>query len=1250
MLNLRKFSNRKNGIMAKNKNKKKSQEVSALAENLPASGQEMVVENNSEIPQDVQAATENIPVADEKPTVTDNSEIPQEVATAAENLPAAGRKQKADKNIEIPQEIFESMSSYIEALLFASDEPIPPKSLSEILTEFFSSGKNGEIDPNYLIPDALRCVVEGLNNRYKERNQSFHIIEIAGGFQFATLPKYAKCLGILFKEKSKRRLSQSALETLAIIVFKQPISKPDIENIRGVNSDYVLSTLLEKDLVTIVGRGESVGRPLLYGTTSEFLKHFGLKDTKDLPKLKEIDEIMKSDEFKFEVKRLEESFKKDEETSEEGDELEINPDNIPADAQLPAAAAVSETAQSAPIVDTSEIVTSEDTGDDFIEASEVVELDEEGFEAEPEITEIEKSESLEAVSENEEQQPAIDEETADINDIKSEEEVIEAEGTQLVDETPEPENIPDIIVVPDLEIIESDTSQVDIIDNVESDKESSNTSDDLKKKSSNIEKSNEDNLNTDSALGLGAMSFLFEGESDNAFPDFGDVVNAVPPVESANLLDEITSELSQNDSFIEFQGGDSTTEAEEIIEKPEEMDEDVPSEEFFLAETITPQGEPADEETGLIEEDNITEPVLETDKQVSPIDENIKPLSEEIDLEYFPTETNKFADADFTESIEENRAEENLEKTEKQNFSAEAEAEIAEEIEKLESAEEEIVSAEVIDGEIEPQAGEIREQEVIVPIANTIEEAPLEEEEFGKELEAAADEESVEEIEKLESAEEEIVSAEVIDDEIEPQAGEIREPEVAVPSANTIEEAPLEEEEFGKELEEAADEESVEEIEKLESAEEEIVSAEVIHGEIEPQAGEIREQEVAVPTENIIEEAPLEEEEFGKELEAAADKESVEEIEKLESEEEEKKEIIAEEVIETEHIIDEKPAQPYEMSEEEDELPESDADVLQDYSGYEIESSPIMPFRNLNFDDFVQEEEVKKEEVKEEAADDDKLKELIKDSIEPDFIYKRRRWNYNSIVFEKIKTDLKPVIELPEMASTSSDEEKAQLSNPKESVLPTETIAAPEENPVEEEPASVDNDITETVGNKTIPEFDYGKFSEFIESKEPESGVNDNEDIFKGLKFDSKKPVFEDIEKETEPEDFFEIKDSDSVIFDTEKFNKLIEKELFAQKTEEFDEILSVRYLDVTVKKESSFSEIESFLTQDKYLDFSDKKNEIYTKLNTIYTGKQAGGQEQIKSNKLKIKDTLTQRIKKKIRVIFIKVLNRIRKLFTGKI
>jgi segregation and condensation protein B len=180
--------------------------------------------------------------------------------------------------------------SVIEALIFSSDDPL---SSAEIIKAV--KGIDGEeISINN---NDIDSAVEELNNKYDQINSAFKIIMVAGGFMFATRPGFAKYLGYLSSEKSKRRLSQAALETLAIIAYKQPITKPELEVIRGVNSDYILNTLLEKNLITITGRTETIGRPLLYGTTDEFLKYFGLNKISDLPKPREIDEIMNDEDF-----------------------------------------------------------------------------------------------------------------------------------------------------------------------------------------------------------------------------------------------------------------------------------------------------------------------------------------------------------------------------------------------------------------------------------------------------------------------------------------------------------------------------------------------------------------------------------------------------------------------------------------------------------------------------------------------------------------------------------------------------------------------------------------------------------------------------------------------------------------------------------------------------------------------------------------------------------------------------------------
>ncbi len=181
-------------------------------------------------------------------------------------------------------------NSVIEALIFSSDDSLAAEEIVRAIKSI-----DGE-DINLSTSD-VDSTIDQLNQKYEENNSAFRILRIANGYLYATLEQYAKYVGYLSSERAKRRLSQAALETLAIIAYKQQITKPELETIRGVNSDYILTTLLEKNLIAIKGRAESVGRPLLYGTTDEFLKYFGLNNLSDLPKPREIDEIMQDEDF-----------------------------------------------------------------------------------------------------------------------------------------------------------------------------------------------------------------------------------------------------------------------------------------------------------------------------------------------------------------------------------------------------------------------------------------------------------------------------------------------------------------------------------------------------------------------------------------------------------------------------------------------------------------------------------------------------------------------------------------------------------------------------------------------------------------------------------------------------------------------------------------------------------------------------------------------------------------------------------------
>ncbi|MFA6079664.1 MAG: SMC-Scp complex subunit ScpB [Candidatus Omnitrophota bacterium] len=163
----------------------------------------------------------------------------------------------------------------IEALLFVSDKPLSVDTLHDVV-------KNIEYDE-------VRTLTEELNADYGTTGRAFRIKEIAGGFQMMTDPIYSQWISAMYKRPADK-LSGPSLETLAIIAYKQPLTRSEIEAIRGVNVDGVLRTLEERMLIKTKGRREAPGRPILYGTTTEFLQHFGLKSLDELPKLKEFQE------------------------------------------------------------------------------------------------------------------------------------------------------------------------------------------------------------------------------------------------------------------------------------------------------------------------------------------------------------------------------------------------------------------------------------------------------------------------------------------------------------------------------------------------------------------------------------------------------------------------------------------------------------------------------------------------------------------------------------------------------------------------------------------------------------------------------------------------------------------------------------------------------------------------------------------------------------------------------------------------
>lgn len=179
------------------------------------------------------------------------------------------------------------IKNIVEALIFASDEEITSKEIKDLLEGFKISVSLKEVDAS----------IEELNSDYENNSNAFEILKVAGGYVFATRKKFSHFLGKLSAETQKKKLSQSAIETLAIIAYKQPITRSEIEFIRGVNVDYIVNSLLERDLITIKGRADGPGRPILYGTTASFLKVLGLNALEDLPKLKEINDILKNEKI-----------------------------------------------------------------------------------------------------------------------------------------------------------------------------------------------------------------------------------------------------------------------------------------------------------------------------------------------------------------------------------------------------------------------------------------------------------------------------------------------------------------------------------------------------------------------------------------------------------------------------------------------------------------------------------------------------------------------------------------------------------------------------------------------------------------------------------------------------------------------------------------------------------------------------------------------------------------------------------------
>jgi len=200
-----------------------------------------------------------------------NGEEPIPSTDLEEAPPQVPQGEEPEATLPLPE-----VQASVEALLYASGEPLSVKDLKKTLPE---------------AGDLIRPALDQLKDLYGREGRGLQLVEVAGGFQITTRPEFHEVVSRLLSSPKPARLSLQALETLAVIAYRQPITVPELMDLRGVRSASVVRTLLEKKLVRIVGRKPVVGRPLLYGTTKEFMLRFGLKDLRDLPQLKDMSEV-----------------------------------------------------------------------------------------------------------------------------------------------------------------------------------------------------------------------------------------------------------------------------------------------------------------------------------------------------------------------------------------------------------------------------------------------------------------------------------------------------------------------------------------------------------------------------------------------------------------------------------------------------------------------------------------------------------------------------------------------------------------------------------------------------------------------------------------------------------------------------------------------------------------------------------------------------------------------------------------------
>jgi segregation and condensation protein B len=172
----------------------------------------------------------------------------------------------------------EDIEQYIEALIFVSEQSIRTEEIMYCLQSAFA------LD---FTEDEVTRHIENITRKYLDKQFAIEVVKVNNGYQFLTKKDYHQVISLLQAQRAKKKLSQAALETLAIIAYKQPVTKPDIEQIRGVNCDYSIQKLLEKELIAIIGKSEAVGKPILYGTSAVFMDYFGINSIHELPQIKE---------------------------------------------------------------------------------------------------------------------------------------------------------------------------------------------------------------------------------------------------------------------------------------------------------------------------------------------------------------------------------------------------------------------------------------------------------------------------------------------------------------------------------------------------------------------------------------------------------------------------------------------------------------------------------------------------------------------------------------------------------------------------------------------------------------------------------------------------------------------------------------------------------------------------------------------------------------------------------------------------